>query len=148
MIETLPRVSVDTSKIDRMDVRQRIDAHEGERTKIAAELKAARASFNARIEAIQRERMEATAAIQARLDAHDETPDIYDDVLELDDSEDFNPIRCCITGLILLDGDELVEDAHGRRALAAAVNWPDPPQDLPDAEEDDEDEDDEEEKVA
>jgi len=142
MTETSPRVSVDTSKVDRMEVRRRIDAHEAERAKIAAELKGARASFNARIEVIQRERMEATAAIQARLDAHDETRGIYDEVLELDDTADQNPIRCCVTGLILLDGDEIVEDDHGRRALAAAVNWPDPPQDLPDSEED-EDEDEE-----
>jgi len=126
--------NLDVSKIDRMDIRMRIDAHEVERAKIVDELKAAQASFNERIEAIQRERMVATADIQARLDAHDKTRGVYDDVLEFDDSEDENPACCCVTGLVLLDGDELVKDEHGRRALAAAVHWPDPPQALPDLE--------------
>jgi len=133
MTETTPQVSVE--KIDRMELRQRIDMHEAQRAKIVDEMNEASASFNARIEVIQRERMEATAAIQARLDAHDKVRGIYDDVLEFDDSDDENPIRCCVTGLILLDDDVLVKDAYGRRALAAAVNWPDPPQGLPDVEE-------------
>ncbi len=64
---------IDTSKIGRMDVRQRIASNEATRSGILQEIAAAEEPYRARFVAIEEEMAAATAALQARLDQHDQT---------------------------------------------------------------------------
>lgn len=116
---------IDTSKIDRMDVRQRIANHEAERTAITDEIARVEAPFRAQAEA-------ATKELREKLDAHDETPGMYDEAREFE-AED-GPHRCCISGLIILEDDPVVVlegDEDGRMALAYVIGWPEPDDDIP-----------------
>ncbi len=139
-IAAAPRPA-DTSKLDRMELRQQIAAFEDTRAAIVAEIAAAEAPFLERITAIQQEMLAATQALTERLAAHDASGDDIDrdEVFETDD--DGIPKRCCVSGLVLLERDRLVEDPHGNFALADAIaGWPAEPQDLPDDDADDEEE--------
>lgn len=137
-------MNIDTSKVDRMEIRLRVDAHEKARDVIQAEIEAAEAPFEARIREIKREMLAATAETRKRLAEHDAAEGIYGEVYQAEEEPEEGydegkwPLRCTVSGLILLDGDDVI-DKDGRYVLTAVLpNWP---QDLPDAaDEDEEDE--------
>ncbi|HMN37568.1 MAG TPA: hypothetical protein PKD49_07650 [Hyphomicrobium sp.] len=140
--------TIDTSKIDRMDVRREVIALDEKRKKLEAAAKAESKAEDAacdeeiaREEATwNRERDELWRAHKARCDAiriargvpirsaedalaeHDSAV-AYRDVYDFDNDD--QAVRCVLTGLPILDGDETIEDSEGRKALARAiVGWP------------------------
>lgn len=123
---------IDTSKVDRMEMRQRIANRETEREGIVAEIDTAEAPFRARIEAIEEEMAAATKPLQERLDKHDETATEDEESIYAFD-EYGRPQRCCISGLVLLNDDHLIEDLQADNFALAAVlpGWP-VAQELPD----------------
>lgn len=137
--------TIDTSKIDRMDLRQDILALEEKRKGLVAVFEAVNEEAEAEIDResaiYERERRERSEAFYARcaeiprahgggdksaedaLEDHDNNSPAYGECIDFDD--DGLAERCCITGLPLLDGDETVEDSEGRKALANAIpGWP------------------------
>lgn len=140
--------TIDTSRIDRMELRQQIAALDEARKpladavdkidadkweKIDAEIAREReiydrerrereAAFFKRCEEIRAAHGEVPGDPQAALEAHD-AHEAYGEAYGFDGGS--NAERCCLTGLPLLEGDVLIEDGDGNKALAAAVpGWP------------------------
>lgn len=140
--------TIDTSRIDRMELRQQIAALDEARKpladavdkidedkweKIYAEIAREReiydrerrereAAFFKRCEEIRAAHGEVPGDPQAALEAHD-AHEAYGEAYGFDGVG--NAERCCLTGLPLLEGDVLIEDGDGNTALAAAVpGWP------------------------
>lgn len=128
---------IDTSKVDRMDDRNRLDANDARREAIIKEMGEISKPYIARVEAIMQERAQAVAGLQAKLSALDEET-AEDDKLAYDFEHDGRVSRCCVSGLVLLSGDETVADDDGREALRAVLPWPVREQD--EADDDDEQE--------
>lgn len=136
--------TIDTSRIDRMELRREILALDEKRKALQAEADAEEGPMTDEIEQLRqayvRERNEAerayaqrcadvvhrytggTTPAKDRLDEHD-AAEAYREVNEWDED---GSARCCVlTGLPILDDDVTVEDGDGRRALAAAIpGWP------------------------
>jgi len=137
-----------TRTIDRMELRHELLALDEKRKKLEAAAKAESKAEDAacdeeiaREEATwNRERDELWRAHKARCDAiriargvpirsaedalaeHDSAV-AYRDVYDFDNDD--QAVRCVLTGLPILDGDETIEDSKGRKALAAAISgWP------------------------
>lgn len=155
---------MDTSKIYRMELRREVLELDEKRKELAAavieaeskiadttaydeELAREDATFSRESDELLRAHMARCAAIRAAhgapaqqvndaLDEHDNAA-AYEEVAYYDD--DGQAVRCVLTGLPILEGDETIEDSEGRKALAAAIaGWP-----LFESEETDDDADDE-----
>lgn len=140
-------MTIDTSRIDRMELRQQLIALDEARKPLADAVDKIDAVKWAKIDAeiareheiYERERREREAAYykrcaeiraaygetegdpEADLEKHDQH-EAYELALEYDAQ---SVVRCCLTGLPLLEGDVLIDDSEGNRALAAAVpGWP------------------------
>ena len=98
-----------------------IDAEiDREREIYERELRERKAAFVRRCDEI-REGFGQTDA-EAALEAHDQH-EAYAEALDYD--ENGFAVRCCVSDLVLLEDDEIVEDSLGRKALAAALpGWP------------------------
>lgn len=139
---------IDTSRIDRMELRQQLIALDDARKPLADAVAKIDEKKWAKIdeeiarehEIYERERREREAAYykrcaeiraahgeiegdpEAALEKHDQH-EAYESALGYDDES--YVLRCCLTGLPLLEGDVLIEDENGNKALAAAVpGWP------------------------
>jgi hypothetical protein len=107
-----------------MELRQRLASQAAARARLTAERDVAFEPFAARLEALQDECTAALAGISERIAAHDEAT-AADDELALEFVGDGEPVTCCVSGLVLLKGDEVVADGLGRLALMAALpQWP------------------------
>jgi hypothetical protein len=116
-------MNIDTSRVDRMEIRGRLAAQDEQRAAICKEIDAAEAPFDERIAVIEKERDEATRELYARLAAHDEATR-SDDKHCYGFDDDGQRERCCVSGLVLLEGDETIGDDDGREALKALLPWP------------------------
>lgn len=141
-------MNVDTSKIDRMDVRRRIIELDAQRPALSraadgdrpyppeydaevAALEAARdearnaadETFDAAMAALQTKfGVVDIEAAEAALEAHDEAPEY---TLVADFGCDSLAVCCCLSGLPILDDDKTVRDSDGNKALRAAIpQWP------------------------
>lgn len=113
-----------TEKIDRMDERARIADLDVLRKPLLEARDAAWLPYDAADPGSDAEAAAEAAydAAEAVLTAHDEDSG-YNEVLDYD--ENGMARVCVLTGLVLLEGDEIVEDSEGRQALAAAIEgWP------------------------
>lgn len=133
--------------IDRMEIRQEILALDEKRKPLAEAVLSAdddledaiAAEVQREEEICEREVRERRAAFHKRVEeirlAHGRTDDpqaaleAHDDAAAYAQVDDFDDeglaVRCCLTGLPILDEDETVADSEGRKALVAAIpNWP------------------------
>lgn len=138
--------TIDTSKIDRMDVRREVLALDEKRKSLEAalegesqtaacdeELEREEATWRresdelwrahmARCDAIRTAHGAPLKAAEDALEEHDQAA-AYEAVAEFD--ADAKAVCCVLTGLPILDGDETIEDSEGLKALAAAISgWP------------------------
>jgi hypothetical protein len=114
---------VDTSRVDQMALRQRIAAQAIVRNEIVEEIERAEAPFKTRIGAIEDEMAEATRLLRNRLDLHDEENAVDDNCAADFDENTALPVTCCVSGLVLLESDDVWTDGN-RQALAAVLPVP------------------------
>ena len=115
-----------TGKIDRLDERAAIAALDGQRRPLLEAIRAA-ADVYEEAKAGSEEEVAAEAALDRANEAVEAFDDLHSDVYgEALDYDEDGMARCCVlTGLVLLEDDEIVEDREGRQALAAAIEgWP------------------------
>ena len=135
-----------TRTIDRMDLRrdlialdekrkELVAALEGESQTAACDEELAREeatwrresnelwlAFQQRLATIRKAHGAAETSAAEALDGHDKAP-AYDEAREFDG--DGQVVRCVLTGLPLIESDEVITDSEDRMALAAAiVGWP------------------------
>jgi hypothetical protein len=123
--------TVDTSRVDNIELRQRIAKQALVRAAINAAIGQLEEPFRARIATVEDEMAEATRLLRDQLEQHDEENAVDDNqAIDFDDITGM-PATCCVSGLVLLESDDLVEDLEGRTALKAVLPWPET-QALPD----------------
>lgn len=127
-------MTIDTSKVDRLQLRKDIAAREAAFNELDAELERAMEPFDLRVGQIEADAK--AAADQVRAEANSACAEIiakrdaalaamnedYEAIASIVD--DGNAERCCISGLVLLEGDKTVCDDDGREALVAVLPWP------------------------
>lgn len=116
-------MNVDTNKITRMDERELLSNQADIRKSLVMKAEQIEAPFLARIKPIEEEMARATAEVDAQIRRHDlECKPNEVNVHDWDDAG--QPVRCVLSGLVILQGDEVVRDALGRPALRAVLPWP------------------------
>ena len=132
---------IDTSNVDRMELRQRLAEQDETRKALVAavdacgehaELGALRDQLWAEQAALEEKYDQLRWAITDRFGALPDHPQVALDAHDLATEADFfnvscdngELVRCCVSGLVLLDDDVTVEDCEGRKALVSVLPWP------------------------